>query len=199
MALPALATLDDLGYRGVDTLTNAPLAARLLASASEAVRSAARHPILRTTSTVDLQGPSSPWLPLPAPPVSAVSAVAVDGASVTGWRLFPGGRLLHPDGTGCQWSAPGCLSLVTVTYTHGLVEVPADVVDLVCGLVAGALSRVSGGYDPGIGVVSVQVDDAQEQYAVGADARSGAMELPHSTRAWLESRFASPAYVVGMT
>jgi hypothetical protein len=195
VALSALATVADLVARGVDT-SNGTRADAFLAAASAAVRAAAGHPISRVTSTVRLLGRTGPWLPLPAGPVTAVAAVLLDGTAVTDWTLYPDDRLFRP--TGAWITTVGLPSIVTVTQTHGYLDVDEDIVDLVCGLAAGALAAAAaGGYDPGIGVQSVRVDDASETYVTGADARAGHMELPQSTRDALAARFGGSSFVVG--
>jgi hypothetical protein len=194
VVLSALATVADLAVRGVD-ITNTTRATTLLASASAAIRAAAGHPISSVTSTVGLEGRSSRWLHLPAGPVTAVSLVKVDDVAVTDWQLYPGGRLRRDPGL--LWAPLGEPTVVTVTYSHGFATVDADIVDLACGLVAGALAAADAGYDPGIGVQSVRVDDASETYVTGSAARSGQMELTEATRDWLAARFGGGAYAVG--
>lgn len=195
MALDPLATAADLDARGVDVAVSSATLDALLASASEAVRRAAGHPISEVSSTVDLDGPQNRTLYLPAPPVTAVSAVELDGEAFTCYRLLPGARLWRTDYRPWSYSEP---TVVSVTYTHGYAAVPADVVDLVCGLVAGALSAVAAAYDPGIGVQSVKVDDASETYVTGAESRGGQMELPRATQEWLASAFSGGVYVASV-
>lgn len=202
MPLAALATVADLVGFGVDA-SNGTRAAKALDAASAAVRDAAGHPISSVTSTVQLVGRSSRWLHLPAGPVTAVSTVLVDGAAVTDWRLFPGGRLLRDCGTwtgghllrgGATWAVAE--TIVTVTYTHGST-VDADIVALVCALAASAMAAASEGFDPQIGVQSVRVDDASETYVTGAAARVSPVEIPEAQRLALAVRFGGGAHVVG--
>lgn len=196
MSLTNLATSADLALRGVDTGAHAlDTIDALLGSASEAVRTAAGHPITELTSTVVLEGKPSRTLFLPSLPVTDVDSVSVDGEATTSFRVLPGGRLWRIDGL---WSPTWEPTLVTVTYTHGYAVVPADVVDLVCGLVAGALAAVNSGYDPGIGVQSVRVDDASETYATGDAARGGVMELPPMTVAGLQAKFGGGVHVAAV-
>lgn len=194
--LPDLATSADLTARRVD-VTDAVLVGRLLAAASASVRRAAGgHPISSAVSTITVTGPRGRWLRLPSGPVTDVTAILVDGVALSGWRWYPDGRVLHPCGS---WAGRAYApALVTVTYAHGETEVPADVVDLVCGLVAGGLAAAAGGYDPMIGVQSVTVDDASEARTTGADARGGAMELPQSTQDWLARDYGLAVAVVGV-
>jgi hypothetical protein len=195
VALPTLAAVDDLVARGID-VSNGTRYEAFLDAASAAVRAAAGHPISRVTSTIRLMGRRGPWLQLPAGPVTAVATVLLDGVAVTDWALYPDDRLFRDAGT---WTGTtGRPAVVTVTQTHGYAEVDKDIVDLVCGLVAGALeAAAAGGYNPAIDVQSVRVDDASETYKTGADARAGQMELPHTTRAALAARFGGSTFVVG--
>ena len=193
MALAALATVADLSARGVD-VSNAELAGLMLDVASAAVRDAAGCPITEVTSTVQLAAPDAPWLALPAGPVTDVSTVLVDGVEVTDWRLVAG-ALYRP----CGWRLweP---AVVTVTYTHGLPAAPADVVDLVCSLAAAGIAAAADGYVARTGgsPQSEAIDDYRVTYAQPADLSAGPMELPPATRAWLRSRFAGSAHVVGL-
>ena len=88
MALDPLATVADLTARGV---TVAPeeeaVVGTYLDVASTAVREAAGCPISQTISTVQLEGEPTQWLHLPAPPVTAVETVLLDGETASGWRL----------------------------------------------------------------------------------------------------------------
>jgi hypothetical protein len=75
---------------------------------------------------------------LPQRPVTAVSAVVVDGVTVTSgyyaWNPF--GRLYHLYQSRWSYAWPG--STIAVTYNHGYAVIPADV-RMVCLAVAGRL------------------------------------------------------------
>lgn len=102
-----------------------------LNAASRRFRGAVRHPVsLVVGETVVLDGNGTSSLLLPAAPVSAVSALEVDGEALT-------------VGTDYSWSADGyvrrlnCLvwpdrlRCVTVTYTHGYAQIPDDIQEVV--------------------------------------------------------------------
>lgn len=187
MALAPLATVDDLEARG---LTVDPGEAGIvnvyLGVASAAVREAAGTAITRTTSTLTLEGVPGQRLTLPGPPIVSVDTVTVDGRTVTDWRLRSE-RL---------WRAAGWSGLepseVEVTYTHGLLSVPDDIVDLVCRAVAAALMAYRS-EDGGTGlaadkeVTSERLGDWSVTYA--ADGRVTEMELTQAWRDRLAARF----------
>lgn len=194
MALEPLATVADLTARG---LTVEPSETALvdvyLDVASAAVRAAAGVPISQTTSTVSLEGELSQWLSLPGPPVTAVASAQVDGEAVTGWRLRSG-RLWRA----CGW-LNGCEpSEVTVTYTHGLPTVPADIVDLVCRIAAATLiayrSQPGG---EGLAAKDIRAERIGDYSVTYGDAgRITEVELPDYLRKQLRARFGGGATVV---
>lgn len=168
----------------------------MLAVASASVRSAAGCAISETTSTVALDGWGDTILRLPGVPVSAVSAVSVDDVAVasTDYKLTAAG-LWRAAGWGCSFEPAS----VEVTYTHGLGDVPADIVDLVCnlaaaGMVEAAALAAGGSFDPRVVVESV--DDYRVQYATGAGSVASVMDLPAGTRARLSARFGGSAALV---
>jgi hypothetical protein len=200
VALDPLATAADLTARNItfDATTEATLVNTFLAEASAAVREAAGCPISQATSTVTLVGEFDDELRLPGPPVQSVSAVEVDGFEVTDWRLVDGS--LYRWG-GWRWACPGP-SLVSVTYTHGLPEMPEDIVGYVCVLVAGALreSRESDdgtGIAPERGVTSERIDDYSVSIAPG-EQPSTPFEIPDAVRLQLAARFGGGVMVVGV-
>lgn len=184
MALPDLAVVADLSARKIDT-TDASLVSTLLAVASATIRRAAGSPIKQTTSTVSLWvTDGDPYLNLPGQPVTAVASVSMDGDAVTNHKLVHG-RLWRSSGWGYSLEP----TEIVVTLTHGLPEVPADVVDLACSLVGAGLAASEEGYETHGGKVAEMVGDYQVTYARGAEAVATAMALPASTRHWLKSRF----------
>ena len=189
MALAPLATTADLSARGIPTI-NTPGVAALLASASSAVRDAAGSAITRQTSTVTLSTQVSRRIELPARPVHGVSAVTLDGVLLTvGTDVFLRGSALWRE---CQWQRNSEIpSSLTVTFEHGLTEVPADVVDLVCSLVGAGLAAIDDGYASHIGKASESIDDYRVGFGTGADAVTSVMELPDRTVRMLRRRFGS--------
>ncbi|MFJ2949122.1 hypothetical protein ACIO8H_16060 [Streptomyces sp. NPDC087226] len=189
MALDPLATVADLEARGLTVDASEEAVVNVyLGVASTAVREAAGTAISRTTSTITLEGVPGQRLTLPGPPVVSVDAVTVDGRTVTGWRLVAG-RLWNASGwTGREPSE------VEVTYTHGLLSVPDDIVDLVCRMVAAALMAYRS-EDGGAGlaadkeVTSERLGDWSVTY--GADGRVTEMELTQVWRDRLAARFGS--------
>lgn len=194
MALDPLATLDDLAALGLTVEDDeTAVATRYLAVASTAVREAAGSPISETTSTVTLEGEADQRLRLPGPPIRAVAAVAIDGVTAIDWRLRTD-RLWRFAG----WTAADGPSEVEVTYTHGLPDVPEDIVDLVGRLVAGAMASYraeDGGASLGTQVVtSERIGDYAVTY--GGDGLATDMELPAYLRERLAARFGGGAGLV---
>lgn len=196
MALQPLATVADLTARGLTVdAAEETLAGVYLDVASTAVREAAGAPISETTSTVTLEGDASQWLSLPGPPVQSVQAVAVDGRALTlsDYRLRSG-RLWLARG----WSYRYEPSEVTVTYTHGLPDVPADIVDLVCRIAAATLiayrSQPGGEGLAARDIRSERIGDYSVQY--GDTGRITEVELPDYLREQLAARFGGGAAVV---
>jgi hypothetical protein len=189
VALQPLATVADLTARGLTVeAPETALVGVYLDVASAAVREAAGVPISETTSTVTLEGEDSQWLSLPGPPVQSVQAVAVDGRAldVTDYKLRSG-RLWLARG----WSWRYEPAEVTVTYTHGLPEVPADIVDLVCRIAAATLiayrSQPDGEGLAAKDVRSERIGDYSVQYGDGG--RITEVELPEYLREQLAARF----------
>jgi hypothetical protein len=187
VTLTPLATVADLTARGltVDPSETA-IAGVYLGVASAAVRDAAGVPISETTSTVVLEGEAGQWLRLPGQPVTAVAAVELDGVAVTDWRLRSGSVWRE-----CGWS-PGCEpSEVEVTQTHGLPDVPADIVDLVCRIAAAALVSYRA-EDGGAGLAAGDIRQERiGDYSVtyGDAGLITEMELPDYLRERLAARF----------
>ncbi|MFC4494070.1 hypothetical protein ACFPA8_07980 [Streptomyces ovatisporus] len=195
MALTPLATQADMEARGVTVALSEELAlATFLDTASATVREAAGCPISETTDTVVLEGGRDLRLPLPGPPVSTVSAVLVDGVAVSDWTLRSG-ALLRDAG----WQSGCTPPEVTVTYTHGLPTVPADIVDLVCRLAAKSLVGLrTSPEDAGLAappLVSERIGDYSAVYSYNTPLHTEA-ELPDYLRGRLRARFGGGAGVV---
>lgn len=192
MALAPLATATDLSARGISTDDTDAVDA-FLAAASAAVRDAAGCTISATSSTINTEGGSGRWLPLPGWAITSVDEVAISGTVVTD-ALLVSGRLWRR----CGWLDCYEPAIVTVTYSQGLSEVPADIVDLVCSLVGAALaSAPEGGYAATTGKQYESIDDYRVGYTTGADAVASVMELPTRTRQSLAARFGTAVTVTG--
>jgi len=199
MALAALATPADLTARGITWTDPAEndMVEVFLDEASAAVREAAGVPISRTTSTVSVMGSCDRWLRLPGAPVVSVEDVAIDGSTVTDWRLVDGMLWRR-----CGWQLTDEPSVVTETQTHGLVEVPADIVGMVCALVGMALRAVHSAAD-GAGaaplpqdVVSVGIDDYRVQFRQDGDRNLTVFTIPERVARSLKARFGGGASVL---
>ncbi|MFD3573850.1 hypothetical protein [Streptomyces sp. NPDC058644] len=182
MALAPLATVADLEARGVTLEPSEVVTVNVyLDVASAAVRDAAGSPISETASTVVLEGEPLPRLRLPGLPVRSVSAVALDGVAVADWRLASG-ALVRAAG----WR-PGCgPSEVEVTYVHGLAEVPADIVDLVCRMVGQELASLRSGEALARTPDRERIGDYSVEYG---SAETGTLTLTRYQRDRLAARF----------
>ncbi|GAA0989233.1 hypothetical protein Q7689_09780 [Nocardiopsis tropica] len=194
MALPPLAGLADLARLGL-TVTEAeePLMEAYLGAASAAIRQAAGVPIAETTSTVTLEGASAERLSLPGPPVTAVEAVSLDGEAVADWRLAS-----HALWRAAGWAPGHGPSAVEVTYTHGLPEVPADIVMLVCRIAATTLLAYRAEAD-GLGLAAGDVRSERiGDYSVtyGGDGQITELELSDRLTQRLAARFGGGASVM---
>lgn len=170
------------------------MVAVFLAEASAAVRDAAGVPISEAMSTVVLAGTCDRWLRLPGQPVTAVDSALLDGSAVTDWRLSQGMLWRR-----CGWQFTDEPSEVTVEQTHGLPEVPADIVGMVCSLVGMALRAVHSSAD-GAGasplpqdVVSVGIDDYRISFRQDGDRNLTVFTIPDRVQRSLRARFGGGA------
>jgi len=196
MALAPLAMAADLSDRGV-TITDTAAVTAMLASASAAVRDGAGCAITRETSTVTLTTVPSRRIALPAAPVVSVASVTLDGVLLVSGTdyVVRGSSLWSLSGNWrAEWEIPGDL---VVTFTHGMAEVPADIVDLVCSLAGAGLAATLEGYASSAGKQYESIDDYRVGYATGDDAVASVMELPERTKRSLRRRFGSTSLVVG--
>ena len=191
MALVPLATVADLAARGVDTTDTARVEA-LLDAASSAIREAAGSTISAVTADVTIPGTSQPWLWLPGYAPRDVVDVFVDDDPVSDWRAVSG-RLWRA----CGWQADCGPSNVSLTYTQGLDEVPADIVDLCCSLVAAGMAAAEEGYDPRRSMAYERIDDYQYGLRQGDAEVLSPIDLPPRVRASLASRFGAGVAVTG--
>lgn len=182
MALAPLATVADLADRGIlDGYREVALKV-----ASAAVREAADAVISQTTTTMTLTARHDTHLALPGP-ITAVSSITMAGAAVTGYTIEPDGL------TYCRGWGSGN---VVVTFTHGLAEVPDDIVDLTCSLAKAWLDHVAAGGGSIAGLASVRLDDAAESYTDEAAGQVSPVFIPAITRTHLRARFGGGAKVV---
>jgi hypothetical protein len=189
----ALASLLDLEDRNI-AVTDAGLAATMLAVASASIRGAAGSPITQTTSTITYNGwRTDRYLQLAGPPVTAVASVEVDGTALTAgeWRLT-GSRLWRA----CGWGVDDGPCPVVVEQTHGMAVVPEDIVDLACSYASAGMAAAADGYATHAGVVAERIDDYSVTFAQGAEAVASVMQIPPATRAWLASMFGGSAAMV---
>jgi hypothetical protein len=182
MALAPLATVADLEARGVTVLpSETTIVGTYLDVASTIVRDAAGCPISEVISTVTLEGVAATRIFLPGQPVTAVSDVEIDGVAVTDYRLTNGALWRSQGWTGlCEPSA------VTLTMTHGLDQVPADIVDMVCRMAAQSLLSLRSGDPAPRQLTSERIGDYAVTYA---DTESGVMSLTNYQAAKLAARF----------
>lgn len=187
-----LATLVDLTDRSI-VISDATLANTMLAVASSAVRGAAGSPISQTTSTITYDGwLLERYLALFGLPVTAVTGVIHDGTAISDWRLTGGGRLWRAAG----WGVDDGPCPVEVTQVHGLLVVPADIVDLVCSYAAAGMAASAEGFEAHAGKVAERIDDYSVSWAQGSGAVATVMEIPEGTRNWLSSMFGGSAAMV---
>lgn len=188
MALEPLASTGDLIDRGVDIAGEFD-ADTALEVASAIIRDAAGVVISAVTTTVTVPAPTSgSLLPLPGP-VSAVTAVVVDGTAVTDYRNL-GNALWLRGGWACE-PVP-----VEVTATFGLAEVPVDIVELTCTLAKAWLDHKASGGGSTAGLTSARLDDAAEGYTSEDAGQVSPVYLPQVTRDWLAARFSGGVHVV---
>ena len=186
-----LATVYDLSDRGI-TAEPAALAESLLASVSAAVREAAGSPISLEESTITLAGSPSQWLPLNVYAPRVPSTVSIDGQGVTDYTLVDG-KLWRQSG----WVTRREPSLVNVTLEHGLDEVPADIVNMVCMFVAAGMSEAKSGFAKPRGRQYVSLDDWREGFTTGDREIVDPTELTDRVKASLRRRFSGSVTVTG--
>lgn len=190
MAHDPLATAADLAARKITVGEDeTALAGILLAEASAAVREAAGCPISEVTSDdVEVPGTRGCVVELPGRQITRVESVKIGGVTATGWLLRRDGSLYRAAG----WLGPGGVWLpITATITHGLPEVPADIVGLVCSLtrIALAASRQSDGGLPPLGMTAERMSNWQGSWE-GSDTRpQHTIVIGAATRRDLRRRF----------
>jgi hypothetical protein len=195
MALAPLASADDLAARNIVTPDGVDVD-KILASVSDSIRDAAGVPITQTTSTVAVPiFEPTKYLDLPGPPVVSVATVLVGGVAVTDWAKV-GDELYRACGWGCVPSE------VTVTYTHGYVTVPADIVDLVCAFTSLAFAASEDVYGEASRTESESLGDYKRSTyrltGVSELQNPSPVNIPHATRIALRARFGGGSAVVGV-
>jgi hypothetical protein len=147
---PALAALTD---------NEATLALEMATGAVQAA-TGGQELVLRTDDSAEFMGTADVWLDLKQRPVTAVSAVSIDGAVVTDFKRF-GARLWRRRGWATCAYEP---SLVAVTYTHGFP--PGDQrLQYARGIALALAAQI--GSDPTGKLTGMSIDDYREQYAQG--------------------------------
>lgn len=195
MALEPLATVDDLSELGIDT-SNAALVDFLLNSVSEEVREAAGVQIARATSTVTIATEASRRIELPGYAPREVTAVSLNDEPLTDGvdYLVRAGSLYRTRG---PWHGRGNIpGELTVTYDHGLDEVPPDIVRTVCLYVAAGINAAADKFAGHRGLQYISIDDYREGYLSGTDEVVDPASLTQRTRDQLRARFGGAAPVV---
>lgn len=159
-----LATVADLRTLLGEDATSLPdaEATLLLEMATGAVQAAAGQDIVqRVDDTVTLMGTVSSWLHLPQLPVTAVSAVTLDGQAVGDHKVV-GARLWREGG----WASnPGTPSTVEVTYTHGYADGDPGL-QLARSAVLATASQM---FSNPTSATGFSIDDYREQYAQSSE------------------------------
>lgn len=192
----AFATTDDLATRLGRTLTSTEedQAAALLDDATAVIQELIGQKVEEDTATVHLwvTDPQSRWLVMPQKPVTAVTAVTIDGTTVTDYTVLPD-ALWRSDGwiDGAQ-SSPHEPILVTVAHTYGYATVPADLKSWACVLASQGLAVIEKSGAMGAGAVqSEKIDDYSVTYAQAV----AAMSLPDPVVNQLRARYGGGVYV----
>ncbi len=161
----------------------------VLYAATGAVQAACRQRLVAVTSEqITLLGTTQGWLDLPERPVTAVTAVTVDGTTTTDYLRF-GARLWRADG----WqTACGTPSAVAVTYSHGYT-VGAQGLQLAHG----ATLTIGGElYSRDAAVRSESIDDYSVTYEMQAASVLAAAPM---LRAALRAKYGRRAGLVSLT
>jgi hypothetical protein len=155
-----LAPVEDLQAWLQDPGLDPATAAVALAAASGVVRGRTGQDFTAVVAdTVVLDGMEDQWLTLPQRPVTAVTAVAINGVTqgalswwLSGSRLYRWrgwNRALVSSASTAFGLAP---TLITVTYDHGYDEIPDDVKGAVLAIAADIVTNPAG-------LVSENIDD----------------------------------------
>jgi hypothetical protein len=192
--MSAFATIDQLSVRlgrSFDS-SEAPQVLALLDDATAYLRREIGAQVTTGVSTITLNVPMyATSARLPQWPVRSLDSVTINGTADTSTLLRDGSinRLYgFPLAPSADWS------IVTVTYTHGLAAVPADLVSWTCVIAANVLAQVGrSGTLSTSGVKSEAIEDYSIVYKDGADTLS----LPEPVLARLRAAYGRGAFVVG--
>ena len=122
-----------------------------------------------TTTTYTMPGTFSVAIRLPFRPITAVTAVRINGVAVTGWTLVKY-TLYRAAGFGSSYIIPP--DKVEIDVTHGYASVPDDVKAAVIETAATAYTM------PVNAVVGESIDDYQVRYS----QTGGGVQLTQSAR-----------------
>lgn len=185
--MQAFATFSDLGVRLNREFAPDEQAwvTSLLEDAADFMRGVIGNQVYPSRQSTYVAYPAGGWVDLPQTPVRSVDSVQRDGVDVTYERVQDSLKV-------------DCREPVTVTFTYGLSTVPGDLVSINCALVSQMMLTVSAGLGlTAGGLSSVALDDFKAAFA-DAGAMSG-LALTDATRTYLQSRYGSSAWVVGMS
>lgn len=193
--MTTLATIADYEALTGETLTTAEQARvwHLIEMASDAVLAGAHgQTITSAAHTAEVLYPHDGVVYFPQRPVTAVSAVSVNGTALTAndYRWTAGGDRLpaklvrrvngYDSFWGYGWSNAWGEVAVTVTYVAGWVTVPGQIRSAVCAMAKGAIVNAGGPRQ-----ASASVGPFSASYDLG-DAQSSAMTLTPAVRAMLD-------------
>lgn len=183
-----LASLLQLTYASLTAAQQATMTMLVELATAKVQRAAGGQRIVQVTDTAVID--VDPWecdlyLPLPQLPVQSVASVAIDGTTVTDWRLSKQ-MLWRSAGWRASLSEP---TEVTVTCTHGY-PTGSQWLQLARDHTL-ALARMP--YDNPGGAKSERIDDYQVSYAE-ADAR---MQMTEYMRAAIADAYGTTAYSTG--
>jgi len=170
-----LSTVDEFGFFLGVTFTDAQAerAQLLLELATGAIQRFTRQTIeLVENDVAVLHGTWSAGLVLPQVPVVSVSALTLDVEGVatadTDW-VFDGQRTLWRD-AGCSWG--GDTQKITVTYSHGWEEIPAEVRAVCLQIAARSYRNPAGVSAESVGQYSVTYGSGAQGISLTPDEKT---------------------------
>lgn len=187
----SFASVTDLATRLGRTfsLTESPKIEAMLSDATAYLQAEIGQQIEAGESTITLvvdRGETR--VELPALPVRSVTEVLLNGEPVEDFELV-GNAIIRPCGFGSSTS----FAKLTVTYKHGYLAIPGDLVAYTCVLVSGILGQVerNGSLTAGA-VTSERIDDYSVQYT----QEDSGLSLPERNLATLRAKYGNGSYVV---
>jgi len=166
MSITPFITVQDLSDRLGRDVTADPGATSAVDAACQICRTLAENDFTAGTATIALDGTGTDALLLPDAPVQGVTAVTINGGTVTDWVLN-GQGILFRGTAGARYSSscpvwPRGRQNIGITYSHGYQTlVPADVREVALNLAMRAVAQ---------GIASAEtVGDVQVTYSVNAD------------------------------